>query len=308
MPLHYAAGKPGVPAALIKLLKAKGQNLLSQEGVGTTSPQGKFVPPDPAQAAGDLRLARQQASDIQGTDPLAAKQPGQNISEDIINQERIRGLQDDGTNPFSKDLDTFPDDALSDPADVGAPTGPLPGQVRVREAPPLPKKGIGEQFQEDFNAMSRAEKDEVNQMHREVVNEASLDDAAHEESFGQATDSAKENMSIDFDETLRMEGIEGARRFHREVVGRPVQTPVSRYAESGKLESSSPPGEISYEAGLLMDQAADGIENVDPVRLARLRELDPGLADSVEKLARDAGRPPGVGRATLADDIDDIPF
>ena len=82
----------------------------------------------------------------------------------------------------------------------------------------------------------------------------------------------------------------------------------AEYPSSGILSDTSSPGMIAYEAGLLMDQAADGIGNVDPARLARLREVDPGLADSVEKLARGADRPSGVGRATLADDIDDIPF
>jgi hypothetical protein len=82
----------------------------------------------------------------------------------------------------------------------------------------------------------------------------------------------------------------------------------AEYPSSGILSDTSSPGMIAYEAGLLMDQAADGIKNVDPARLARLREVDPGFADSVEKLARGADRPSGVGRATLADDIDDIPF
>jgi hypothetical protein len=59
-----------VRKVLMKLLGAKGKNIGAQEGVGTIDPQGKFVPPDPAQAARDLRQARQQAREVQGTDPL----------------------------------------------------------------------------------------------------------------------------------------------------------------------------------------------------------------------------------------------
>jgi hypothetical protein len=215
MPLHYAAGKPGVSAALIKLLKAKGQNLLSQEGVGTTSPQGKFVAPDPAQAAGDLRLARQQAQEVQGVDPLAAKQR-------LDLEQKLGGPLDDGTNPFSKDLDTFPDDALSDPADVGLLPGADEGAAAARTTGLRPGRSIEDDLQKEFSSLTPPERMELDAMEKELMEVAAEADARHFDDTGQTIDSNKEYMSADIDNELRMNGIKGVRFMHKEHLGKPV--------------------------------------------------------------------------------------
>jgi len=110
------ASPDAIRRALLNLLGAKKAN---KEALATDSGAiGRpATPNDMINTEINLGDARQQARQAQGVDPLAAKQPNQNALAIRARQEKARAGEED-FQAFSKDTDTFPDDALSDPAEV----------------------------------------------------------------------------------------------------------------------------------------------------------------------------------------------
>jgi len=220
--------------ALIKMLSDKKSNTRAQEEFQAQQ-RGGFEDRADADLAdmtkGRLQDSRREASRVQPVDPLApnpqnplgrneaqvvrsgggapltvrgpsGQLPGGADNPRLGAENRFSSSFDDDFGPMSRDLDTFPDDALSDPAAI-------PGRSPHFDA-----------TTSRLGKLTPEEKAELNQMDRDIVNEGTMRDGIHAETTGQTIDSGAEGASIAVDQAFAEGGMDGVRRLYKAELGR----------------------------------------------------------------------------------------